>query len=137
MPEKSFNKVPKELLDLVESEDTALEIARICFENGIEKDEKIREIAYQAGRVLLGDLSPEKFSKVLAEKVEISSFLAGKIAREINDSIFYPVKESLATFYKEKITPAEKPVVRPSPGEKMKEESDKPKREDIYREPIE
>lgn len=139
MPEKSSNKVPKELLDLVQAEDTALKIAEICFENGIKEDEKIREIGHQTGRVLLSDLPPEKFTKILAEKVNLSSFLASKIAREINDSIFDSVKESLAILYKTEIKPPGKPAVgvpeiRPSP-EKSPEE--RPKKADIYREPIE
>jgi len=132
-PEKSTNEIPKQLLDLIESEDTALEIARICFENGVKEDEKIREIGYQTGRVLLGDLPPEKFQKGLEENVKISAFLAGKIAREINDSIFYPVRESLASLYKEEIVPPGKPPIRP-PSEKREEKS---KKEDIYREPVE
>jgi len=125
-------EIDKKILDLIESEDTALKIAEICFENGIEEDEKIKEIAYQTGRVLLGDLPPEKFSNTLIDKVGLSSFLAGKIAREINDSIFYSVKESLATLYKTEIAPPEKPPIGPS-----EERPEMPKREDVYREPIE
>jgi len=134
MPEELSNEISKELLELIESEDTALKIAEICFENGIGEDEKIRKIAYQTGRVLLGDLPPEKFCEDLEKNTGISAFLAGKIAREINDSIFYPVKESLATLYKTEIVPSEKPSVEVTPGIPPEE---KPKREDVYREPIE
>jgi len=133
-PEKPSNEVPKELLDLIESEDTALEIARICFDNGIKEDEKIREIGYQTGRVLLGDSPPEKFQKSLEENVKISAFLAGKIAREINDSIFYPVRESLTTLYKEEVVPSEKPPAEIGHGISPEE---KPKGADVYREPVE
>jgi hypothetical protein len=128
IPEKVSNEIPEELVKLIESEDTALEIARICFENGIKEEEKIREIGYQTGRVLLGDLAPEKFRESLEESIKISSFLAGKIAREINDSIFFPVKESLAKLYK--ITPSERKTEVPSKPEI-------PKGSDIYREPLE
>ena len=44
IPEKISNEIPEELVKLIESEDTALEIARICFENGIKEEEKFREI---------------------------------------------------------------------------------------------
>jgi len=125
-------EIDKKILDLIESEDTALKIAEICFENGIEEDEKIKEIAYQTGRVLLGDLPPEKFSNTLIDKVGLSSFLAGKIAREISDSIFYPVRESLAAIYKTGIASPEKP-----PPGSSEERPEMPKREDVYREPIE
>lgn len=138
-PEKLPTDIPKELLDLIESEDTALEVARICFENGIKEEEKIREIGYQTGRVLLGDLPPEKFSKILSERTKLSSFLASEIAREINKSIFDSVKEALAILYKTEIKPSEKPAVgvpevRPSPEKPLEE---RPKKADIYREPIE
>ena len=134
MPEKLSIEVPKELIDLIEKEDTALEIARICFENGIKEEEKIREIAYQTGRVLLGDLTPGKFQESLEIEVKISSFSAGKIAREINDTIFYSVKESLASLYEEKVSRPGRPTARPLPKIAPEE---KPKGPDVYREPIE
>jgi len=68
----------------------------------------------------------------LIDKVGLSSFLAGKIAREINDSIFYSVKESLATLYKTEIAPPEKPPIGPS-----EEKPETPKKMDTYREPVE
>jgi len=137
MPEELSTEVPKNLLDLVESEDTALEIARICFENGIKEEEKIREVGYQTGRVLLGDLSPEKFRESLEENVKISAFMAGKIAREINDTIFYPVKASLEELYKIEMVPIAGVPVKP-PVKKVEEKSEeRPKRMDVYREPIE
>lgn len=139
IPEKISNEIPEELIKLIESEDTAFEIARICFENGIKEEEKIKEIGYQTGRVLLGDLPPEKFSKILSERTKLPSFLASEIAREINKSIFDLVKEALAILYKTEIKPSEKPAVgvpevRPSPEKPLEE---RPKKADIYREPIE
>ena len=133
MPEKISNEIPEELVKLIESDDTALEIARVCFENGVKEEEKIRKIGYQAGRVLLGDLPPDEFQKNLEENVKISSFLAGKIAREINDTIFYPVKTDLERLYKIEIAPPAKPKIMPLPEEKPPV----PQKEDIYREPIE
>ena len=132
IPEKISNENPEELVKLIESEDTALEIARICFENGIKEEEEFREIGYQTGRVLLGDLPPDKFQEALKEEVKIAPFLAGKIAREISDSIFYPVRESLAAIYKTGIASPEKP-----PPGSSEERPEMPKREDVYREPIE
>jgi len=134
IPEKISNEIPEELVKLIESEETALEIARICFENEIKEEEKIREIGYQTGRVLLGDLPPDKFQEALKEEVKVSPFLAGKIAREISDSIFYPVRESLAVLYGKETVPGEKPIVKPSVETPPEE---RPKREDVYREPIE
>ena len=137
MPEKLSNEIPKELSDLVQAEDTTLKIAEICFENGIEEDEKIEKIAYQTGRVLLGDLPPKKLSEILIETVKLSSFLTRKITRQINESIFNSVRESLATLYKEEVAPAEKPPVEPLSEAIPEEKPEVPKKADIYREPIE
>jgi hypothetical protein len=133
IPEKISNEIPEELVKLIESEDTALEVARICFENGVREEEKFREIGYQTGRVLLGDLPPDKFQETLKEEVKIAPFLAEKIAREISDSIFYPVRESLAAIYKTEIALPEKPSAETEP----EIPSEKPKGVDRYREPIE
>jgi hypothetical protein len=135
MPKETSNEIeiPEEISKLLDSEDTAIEIARICFENGIKEEEKFREIGYQTGRVLLGDLSPEKFQEALEEEVKIAPFLAGKIAREISDSIFYPVRESLAAIYKTEIALPEKPSAETEP----EIPPEKPKGVDRYREPIE
>ncbi len=146
---KNNIKIPQELLDLIKAEDTALEITRICFENEIKEDAKIRGISYQTGRVLVGDLSPEDFEKDLEEKIKISSFLASKIAREISESIFYPAKESLAALYgTEIISPEIAPSSRAEEKTGIPEETDayresaekKPgaaRKNDTYREPIE
>lgn len=131
-PEKISNEITEELMKLIESEDTAFEIARICFENGIKDEETFKEIGYQTGRVLLGDLPPEKFQESLEKKVKISAFSAGKIAREINDSIFYSVKESLAALYKTGVAPSGKIPVRPA-----EEKTEMPRGKDVYRESIE
>lgn len=129
---EKFNKeVSQKLLDLIEAEDTALEIARICFENEIKEDAKIRGISYHTGRVLVGDLSPEDFEKVLEEKITLSSFVASKIAREINESIFYQVKENLSELYEADVPER----LATTPATKAKEE--KLGGPDVYREPVE
>jgi hypothetical protein len=146
---KNNIEIPQKLLDLIKAEDTALEITRICFENEIKDDAKIRGISYQTGRVLVGDLPPEDFEKDLAEKVKISSFLASKIAREISESIFYPVKGSLAALYGTELVSLE--IASSSEAEEkagMLEETnayresvekklESTKENDTYREPIE
>lgn len=135
-PEKLSNEIPQKLLDLIKTEDTALEITRICFENEIKEDAKIRGISYQTGRVLLGDLPPKEFQKTLEEKIEISPFVAAKISRGINESIFYPVKEELTAIYgEETVLAKESTVVSPEIKEE-KSERIKSAGQDNYREPI-
>lgn len=134
---KSEDEILKALLDLVRSGDTASKIADICSVSEIDEEEKVREIAYQTGRVLLGDLPPKKFQKTLIEKVKLSSFSASKIAREIRESIFDPVKESLATLYKEEITPAAEPPAKHQTETSLEEKPEASKKSDVYRESVE
>jgi hypothetical protein len=91
--------VSENLIDLVKSDDTALRVSQICIDNRIRDKKKVRGIAYHASRVLLGSLPPEEFQKTLQEKVGLPSHLAEKISRQINESIFYPVKDSLNALY--------------------------------------
>lgn len=134
---KSEDEILKALLDLVRSEDTASKIADICSVSEIDEEEKVREIAYQTGRVLLGDLSPEELPKILTEKAKLSSFLAEKIARGINESIFNSVKESLATLYKEEIAPTAEPPAKRQTKTSLEEKPKTPEKTDAYRESVE
>ena len=147
--EKNNIEIPQKLLDLIKAEDTALEITRICFENEIKEDARIRGISYQTGRVLVGDLPPKDLEKNLAEKVKIPSLLASKIAREISESIFYPAKESLAALYGTEVVSLEiasSSVVEEKSGmieetneyrESVEKKPETTKENDTYREPIE
>lgn len=136
---ESNEEVPQKLLDLVRAEDTTLEIARICLENKIEEDAKIRGISYHTGRVLVGDLSPKDFEKTLAEKIALPSVMASKVAREINESIFYPVKEDLALLYEVGASPSEELLGAPAtkPLENAPQKRGESRGADVYREPIE
>lgn len=138
-PEKNNVEIPQKLLDLIKAEDTTLEIARICFENEIKEDAKIRGISYHTGRVLIGDLPFKDFEKTLQEKLSLSSFMASKISREINESIFYPVKEDLALLYEAEASPSEElsDASVKKPIENTAQEKRESRGADTYREPIE
>lgn len=138
IPKDQSGAVPKELLELARSENTALEVGLICFDNKISEEKKIKEIAYQIGRVLLGDLPPKDLPDVLKDKIEISPFVVRKITREINESIFYPVKEKLAVLYEEGVIPDKEVPVKPlSEIEEVEEKPETPTQVDVYKEPIE
>jgi len=144
MPKKNTAKQPNkkissDILKIVFAERTPFQISEICIKNGVEKEEKIEEIAHQIGRVLLGKLPPDKLPAVLEKEAELDRFTAKKVAQEIDKIIFLPVKSSLeavygrGTYYKIKIRPPAKSKIAPPPEEKPKA----PPREDVYREPIE
>ena len=137
---KLKEKITSDILKTLFSKKTTLRISEICIKNGIEEEEKIEEIAHQIGLVLLGKLPPKEFQKTLEEKVKFTPETTEKINREINQTIFYPVKSSLEDLYKIKITPSAKPAKITPPSETTpppEEKPEAPPREDVYREFIE
>ena len=133
-----YEKLPEELKRAVFSEEAAKNIYDICERNEIDID-LMPEVSRYVGRVLIGILPPDDFQETLEKELKIEKDIAKRITHEINRLIFAPVKESLSKVYKIKVTvPEEIPSVKPAvtePGAIPSEE--KPKREDIYREPLE
>jgi len=130
-----FSKLPDELKDTVLSEDTADSILSICQRHEI-KDEKISKIAELVGNSLMGLLPPDELQSSLEEEVDLDHEIAKKVSQEINRFIFYPVKESLLSFYKIEFTPGGK-IIKLSPEEKEKKRVKSAGTKDVYREPIE
>lgn len=135
---KLFSKLPDELKDTVLSEDTANNISGICQRYEI-KDEKISKIAELVGNSLMGLLPPDELQSSLEKEVDLDPEIAKKVSQEINRFIFYPVKESLLSFYKIEFTPGGK-IIKLSPEEKEKKRVEsagkKPSAKDVYRELI-
>jgi len=127
-------EIPSNILDLINSEDTALILSEICVSNGIEGEE-IEKVSYQVGRVLLGDLPPELLAKALEKNEGFSLETAGIIAQKTDQHIFSQIRESLSYLYKDKekeeFISEKKPFL-----EKSKTIEGLPK-DDVYRESIE
>jgi hypothetical protein len=125
---KIYELLPSELKEVIFSQQTADNISLACNMAGLD-DEKVPEVARRTGDVLMGLLAPENFKEALEKELDLEEKQARVIAHQIQRLVFNPVKESLAILY----TP-EKEL------EEIKEEKiekEKPKRKDIYREPIE
>lgn len=133
---KAYEKLPQELKEAVFSEETAENIWDICTRNGID-DERISEVARYTGRVLMGLLPPDELAGTLEKKLELDKEMAERISRGVNRFILYPVKARLEELYKTEIVPIAGKPVRPAPEKEAGEVEEKPKREDIYREPVE
>ena len=143
---KLFETLPQDLKDALLSEDTANTIREISQRYGI-KEEELPRFAALVGDILMGLLPPEEFSKTLERELKIDKEKAEKISREVNRFILFPVKDSLAEFYKEiRFAPGGR-LIKPGVGEERREEieeireeikkEEKPPQPDIYREPIE
>lgn len=124
---KIYENLPEELKEAIFSEETANNIGRVCEENKIS-EEKISEVARYTGHVLTGLLPPSEFQEILEIELKLESEIAKKVSFEINRYIFRPVKESLKLLYEEE---------RPEKEEVPEKEEKKPKKRDVYREPIE
>ena len=139
--QKLFDTLPEELKDALLSEGTAERISEICQRYEI-KEKEVPEIAKMVGNVLMGLLPPEEFRESLEKKLFIDKERAENISREVNRFILFPVKESLAEFYREirfapggRITKPEKKISKEKEEIEVKEE--KEPGTDIYREPVE
>ena len=130
---KLYEKLPQELKDALFSEETGNNIYESCKRNGVE--ENLEEIVDYVGQVLVGVLPPEDFQETLERELKLRKEVAKKVAQEINRFIFYPVKPALEELYKIEIKPTEKLPEKPKKELPITEE--KPKKRDIYREPIE
>lgn len=118
-----FEQISPELLEFILSGEISSKIAEICLENGIEDEEKIEKIAYQATLALLDQVPKENLAEILEKGVEIDSKTAEKISIEIKRLIFSQI-------------PKTQPTKSPLPILE-KEKSEKPSKKDTYREPIE
>lgn len=135
---KLYEKLPQELKDALWAQETGDNIYEICQK--YEATDHLNEISWLAGQVLIGLVLPQEFSAGI-EKLGFEKNTADLIAREINRSVFYPVKSALEQLHKMEIEVAAK-IVTPQPSlEEGGPPAEKPKQEpggpDSYREPIE
>ena len=142
---KIYKKLPQELKDALFAEETGNAIYDVCKRNDILN--KLDGIVELVGKVLMGFLSPDEFQETLEKELKLKKEVAKKVSREINWSIFYPVRTELEKLYKIEIAPPAKMKITPppeiletkevAPPEKPEEKEKKPPIQDIYREPIE
>jgi len=126
-----YNNVPKELQEAIFSEETANIIYDACAKNGLKTDKEISQVAKYAGYILLGIISPNKFSKTLEKEMKLTRTQAKDISQEIKRLAFAPIKESLENLYQIKIK------IDPLPKAPPKKTAKRPVKKDGYRELIE
>lgn len=127
-----YKKLPKDLQEALFSQQNADNIQEICTKNGVKDEEKIYDVIENVGYVLLGLLPPSEFRQILEYELKIPPNSADLIAKGITRFVFLPLKRTLELLYKTEIKVSEKPEEIPPLPPK-----EKPKREDVYREPIE
>ena len=124
-----YRALPEELKQAIFSEKTADVIYNSCKKNGIEKDEKISQVAENTGYVLLGLINPQELKEIFLQEIKLKKDVAEKIYQDINSFVFFPLKEILEKLYKIKIESKK----NTSPEKNVRK---KPARKDIYKEPV-
>lgn len=133
---KLYEKLPQELKDIIFAEETGDNIYDICKRN--EVLENIGQIVEYVGQVLVGILPPADLQGFLERELKLNQEMSKKVTQEINRFIFYPVKTSLEELYKIEIIPPAgvvPSIIKTALSEE--ERPEEPKKDDVYREPIE
>lgn len=132
-----YNALPEDLKGAASSRENSRNIQEICEKNEIADRDTIFEIIKNTGYVFLGLLPPNEFSYILQKELKIKKDRADQISSEIIRFVFLPVKTSLETLYGIKIKPSVKPGTDiATPTEAPVRKKQKPKKSDVYREPI-
>jgi hypothetical protein len=129
---KLYEKLPESLQNALGSDDNANHMQNICEKYKATK--RVSDIVDQMARVLLGLLSPDKLQEVLEKEIGLKKETAKNITQEINRYIFYPVKAELEKLYKIDITLPAQMDVTATPQDRP---PIPPRKDDVYREPIE
>lgn len=92
--EKQFNLIPDDVKNALSSEATAVTLREIGEKNGLLED-RINSLINETGLVMLGITHPSSFVSNLTTKMGISRENAQRIAAQVNESIFMPIRDSL------------------------------------------
>lgn len=104
--EAQYNKLPDALKDALFSVDVASKIYGIGRKFGLTI-EKTGFMAEETGYVVLGLTRPTEFVQFLANVLETEESKTRAIANEINNLIFFPLREALKTAHQMEITEEE------------------------------
>lgn len=125
----AYQKLPKEIKDVVFADETLDQIEKICKQNNVSEEEQITSVTKCIKNVLFGLLPPDEVQKSL-EELNLDKKAAKKILQEISQVIFAPIKAILNKMYFEELKPGEEEF----PPKKMPK---RPSKKDVYREPVE
>lgn len=93
-----FQKLPIHLRNAISSTETSNIISDIAQKHALLID-KTGELAAETGLLMLGITHPNEFVGNLAERLQVDRAAASKIADDINQQIFAPVREHLRAMF--------------------------------------
>jgi len=94
-----YFQLPQDIRQIFFALETADQIYNVAKRNGLN-DNQLWGASYTAGLILLGEINIINFVKALQEKCKLREEPARQLARDINQAIFLPVKESLKQIHK-------------------------------------
>ncbi len=116
-----LQELPDEFKKHFTSSETASEIQAIMKKNQLSED-ITKTISYVAAMVLLGEINIVDFVKTLQQKCNLQEEPARQLARDINRTIFLPVKENLKQIHRVPEWPREEETnQRAAPGGRAEE----------------
>ena len=103
-----YHKLPKDVQEAILSVDTSEAIREIGEKHKLMID-KMGDLADETGLVMLGLTHPSQYVSHLIERLGINQETAQEITEEINNKIFFPIRESLRKIQEEREATAERP----------------------------
>lgn len=91
---EKFNKLPSDIQEAIASVETADVIRNVSHKYGLHIDQ-MGELADETGLLMLGLTKPQDYVDNLFHRLKTTYPKCKDIARDINEEIFKPIKESL------------------------------------------
>lgn len=110
-----FYQLPKNVQEKMFAVETADLVRKIGKDNNLNENQ-LQQFSYAIGMVLLGDLHISKFVKTLQEKCKLDETASRRLARQINQELFLPIKESLKQIHRLPKWPAESEATNQQPS---------------------
>lgn len=112
---QKFQELPQDLQDAIFSEDIAASIMAIGKKHHLPID-KVGKLSSDTNYIILGINHPRNYISNLQQHLEVNQDEARSIAKEVNEQIFAPIRESLKKMHAvdEQIT-KELPQTPPTP----------------------
>ncbi|MFH1461029.1 MAG: hypothetical protein ABIF84_01225 [Patescibacteria group bacterium] len=93
-----YFQLPQDIRQIMFAVETADKIWGISQKNKLN-DDQVWWASHTTGMILLGEINIVDFVKTLMEKCQLNEQTSRQLARDINQVIFLPVKESLKTIH--------------------------------------
>ncbi len=93
-----YFQLPQDLRETMFSVETANRTREISKKNNLNSDQAWWA-SHTAGMIILGEIKITDFVKIIQKRCKLEETSARQLARDINEAIFLPVKESLKKVY--------------------------------------